>query len=29
VGGLLSRGKEKWDKGFLEGKPGRKIIFEM
>jgi hypothetical protein len=29
VGGLISRGKGEGIEGFLEGKPGKGIIFEM
>ena len=29
VGGLVSRGEWVWDRGFLEGKPGKGITFEM
>jgi hypothetical protein len=28
-GGLISRGKEGWDRGVSEGKPGKGITFEM
>jgi hypothetical protein len=29
VGGLVSRGRGEGDRGFLEGKPGKGIPFEM
>jgi hypothetical protein len=29
VGRLVNRGRGGWDRGFLEGKPGKGITFEM
>jgi hypothetical protein len=29
VGGLVTRGMGKWDRGFSEGKTGKGITFEM
>ena len=29
VGRLVSRGRGEWDRVFLEGKPGKRITFEM
>jgi hypothetical protein len=29
VGGLVSKGRDGWDRGFWEGKPGKEITFEV